>query len=271
MSLDIVRELKDYTYLKWSHGRNSSGTVGTFLKAADIVGGEKIYYKMSNYDPEKGVIGHECINEIIVDRLLRILGIQHVSYILRNATVSVGDKTFDTYICGSKDFKKPGESKIALDDYYGMNRLPGESRIDFVIRNGWEGYIYEMLVVDFLIINRDRHGANIEVLKEGREKRIAPLFDHGLSLLFSASNEADIKKFDPMADMPVQSFVGGRSLFDNLSMIHKEHLPRLRHLDERDRDDLFEDLQGIISDTHMDKIWKIIWERWCYYENLRNT
>ena len=82
---------------------------------------------MSNYDTEKGVIGHECINEIIVDRLLRLLGVQRVSYVLSNATVRVGDKTFETYICGSKDFKKPGESKIALDDYYEMNRLPGES------------------------------------------------------------------------------------------------------------------------------------------------
>ena len=74
-----------------------------------------------------------------------------------------------------------------------------------------------------------------------------------------------------MADMPVQSFFGGRSLFDNLSMIPKEDLPRLRRIDIRDRDDLFEDLQGIVSDAHMDKIWKIIWERWCFYENLRNT
>ena len=30
---------------------------------------------------------------------------------------------------------------------------------------GWEDYVYQMLIVDYLILNRDRHGANIEVLR----------------------------------------------------------------------------------------------------------
>ena len=47
---------------------------------------------------------------------------------------------------------------------------------------GWEDYIYQMLVVDYLILNQDRHGANIEVLRNSRKKtvRLAPLFAHGL-------------------------------------------------------------------------------------------
>lgn len=50
-----------------------------------------------------------------------------------------------------------------------------------------------MLAVDFLILNRDRHGANIEVLRNARARtlRIAPLFDHGLSLLYSCLSEED--------------------------------------------------------------------------------
>ena len=44
-----------------------------------------------------------------------------------------------------------------------------------------------MIAVDYIILNRDRHGANIEVLRNSRAHslRIAPLFDHGLSLMYS--------------------------------------------------------------------------------------
>ena len=75
MNGTVWREKQDLTYLRWSHMRNSSGTVGTFLKAESSLSGEKIYYKLSNFDPVRGVVGHECVNEIIVDRLLTILGV----------------------------------------------------------------------------------------------------------------------------------------------------------------------------------------------------
>lgn len=85
--------------------------------------------------------------------------------------------------------------KIALDVYYQMERKEGESPLEFCIRMGWADYIYEMLAVDFLILSRDRHGANIEVLRDRRNKtiRLAPLFDHGLSFFFSSRSMADIK------------------------------------------------------------------------------
>lgn len=40
----------------------------------------------------------------------------------------------------------------------------------------WAVYVYQMLTVDYLICNRDRHGANIELLidEEGKA-RPAPL------------------------------------------------------------------------------------------------
>ncbi len=48
-----------------------------------------------------------------------------------------------------------------------------------------------MLVVDYLILNKDRYGANIEVLRNNKNNTIrsVPLFDHGLSLLFQCTNE----------------------------------------------------------------------------------
>lgn len=266
----IDKELGDYRFLNWSHKRNSSGTAGTFLKAYEIYDGKKLYYKMSDFDYHNGIIGHECVNEIVCDRLLSILGIEHLSYRLLHALVTVDDREYDTYICVSDNFKKPGESKIALDDLYDIQKATDESRLDFCIRMGWEDQIYSMLVADFLIMNRDRHGANIEILKSGRNYRMAPLFDHGLSLLFSAHTEDAVRAFDPMADIPVQSFLGSRSLYENLKLIPEDRSPMIRRLHEDDREYLLAGLKGIMPQQHLDKIWETIWKRWAYYEDMRN-
>ena len=127
-------EKQNLTYLNWSHVRSSSGTAGTFLKSESNIAGEKIYYKLSNYDPVKGIIGHECVNEIIVGRLLTILGEEHLHYELIHADVEIEGKIHETYLCASKDFKQRGESKIALDNYYMANALKEESHYDFCKR-----------------------------------------------------------------------------------------------------------------------------------------
>ena len=197
MTQKIIVDKQDLTYLKWSHARNSSGTAGTFLKSQSVISGEKIYYKLSNYDSEKGIVGHECINEIIVDRLLTILGVEHLEYQLIHADIEIDGKIHETWLCASKDFKNIGETKSALDNYYQINKKLNETRYEFCVNHGWQKYIDTMLVVDYLILNRDRHGANIEVLRNGRKHtiRIAPLFDHGLSLLCSCYSEEELDEW----------------------------------------------------------------------------
>lgn len=59
-----------------------------------------------------------------------------------------------------------------------------------------------MLIVDFLILNRDRHGANIEVLRNSRK---------------------------------VNNYIGSRSTWENLGLIPKDKMPRLRGLKESDK------------------------------------
>lgn len=172
----------------------------------------------------------------------------------------------------SEDFKQPGESKIALDVYYQLERRKEESPLEFCIRMGWEKYIYEMLAVDFLILNRDRHGANIEVLRDRQKKkiRLAPLFDHGLSLFFSSRNIDEIQKADVMEDKPVQCFVGGHSAKSNLHLIPPGKLPDLCSPDEKTKGNLFEGLENILSKEHRDKIWEMLQKRWEYYEDFCN-
>ncbi len=268
----VIHELTDLSYLSWAKTRNSSGTAGSFLKAYEDSTEGKIYYKLSNYDAWNGIIGHECVNEIIVDRLLTILGIDHLTYQLIHAKVLIDQKEYETWLCASKDFKKRGESKIALDAYYQVERLNDESPLDFCIRSGWENTIYEMLIVDYLILNRDRHGANMEVLRNPRQRtvRLAPLFDHGLSLLSRCESTEAMLREDLMADKPVQCFVGSRSAWENLKLIPNDRRPKLHPLTLGDRPILLDGLSDALDPQWLDRIWEMIWKRWQAYENICN-
>lgn len=268
----IIYNLQDMTYLNWAKARNSSGTAGSFLKAYEDTPNGKIYYKLSNYDAFRGIIGHECVNEIISDRLLTLLGIEHLPYQLIHAKIHVDDKPLETWLCASRDFKQRGDTKIALDAYYQAERNPGESPLEFCIRSGWERSIYEMLVVDYLILNRDRHGANMEVLRNRYQKtvRLAPLFDHGLSFFCRCEDETALEKEDVMADKPVQCFVGSHSAEKNLQLIPAGKFPELRPLQKNGLHSLVTGLDAVIGQRWLDRILEMIWKRWQSYENFCN-
>ena len=270
---DIILELHDMRYLNWTRTRKSSGTAGSFLKAYSEVGKKKIYYKLSDSDPIKGIIGHECVNEIIVQRLLSLLGIEHLEYTLVHALVTFDGKEYETYLCQSEDFKEDGETKVTMEDYYEMEKLDDELPFDFCIRKGWGRYIYEMLLIDYLVLNRDRHGANIEVLRNKKNKsdRLAPLFDHGLSLACRCHSKDDLKTFDVMEDKKVQCFVGSSSTKENIELIPKEFFDTLPELRENDFDILFDGLDGVIGKDYLRVIRKMIWERWCSLDSIRNS
>ena len=118
--------------------------------------------------------------------------------------------------------------------------------------------------------HRDRHGANIEVLRNrvNETVRPAPLFDHGLSFIFSNKTDEEVKNFDLMSELPVQSYVGSRSAAENLKLIPANSRPSLRELEERDKKILFSGLDEALPEIYRDKIWEMIWKRWCSYENM---
>ncbi|HPF86992.1 MAG TPA: hypothetical protein PK537_02925 [Candidatus Limiplasma sp.] len=272
MQTQVILEKQDLTYLSWTKTRNSSGTAGSFLKSCFDLSGEKIFYKLSNYDAYCGITGHECANELIVDRLLTLLGVEHLHYQLIHAEILINSQRIETYLCASSDFKRTGETKLALDAYYQAEKAEGESPLDFCFRSGWASYLWQLLAVDFLILNRDRHGANLEVLRNARKKtlRLAPLFDHGLSLLCRCEDDAAVRAFDVMADRKVQSFVGSQSAQANLQLIPHDQLPAFRPLREADKMALLAGLEAVLSQPLRDKIWDMLWKRWRFYEDFRH-
>ena len=272
MYRDIIYELQDLQYLKWSKTRNSSGTAGSFLKSYDDSGKIKKYYKLSDYDIIKGIVGHECVNEIIAGRLMDVFGIEHLQYRLIHASILINDNKIETYLCESDDFKERNEAKVALEDFYISEKNVNESPMDFCKRMGWEEYIYGMLVVDFLISNRDRHGANIEVLRDRKSKslRLAPLFDQGLSFVCRCHSKEELKDFDVMKDQKVQAFIGGNSTFENIKLIPKRYLKTLPDISDPDINDITSGLEGIMEEDYINKIREMLQRRWKYLDDIRN-
>ena len=264
-------ECVDLRRLIWTKKRGSSGTPGSLLKAYEELDGNRKYYKLSSIGLNNEIVGHEAINEVVIDRFLRLIGVDHLRYELVYALIKNEDKEFNTYLCVSDDYRMKGESKIPFDLFYNRNHLDNEDIITFAKRMGFVEYMYTMFIVDFLIMNRDRHGANIEVLKDkNNQYRLSPLFDHGLSLFFSCKSDEEITKFDILKDINVNNYFGTKSLYDNLKLISKKYRFKIKKLTEEDREFLFKDLDGVMSCLWMDRVFDLFNKRIEIYENIRN-
>ena len=259
---DVIQKKPDLTSLVWSESGQTSASGGTFLKARVGIGAQATYYKLSCYDSYRGIYGHECVNELIAARLMALLDVPHVEYRLVHADMQVDGVRYDTWLARSKSFRKQGERKIAFDMFFDLMHQPGESQFDFCERYGWSDDIQHMMLVDYLIINRDRHGANIEVLRDrSGNLRLAPLFDNGVSLVFSCYGDEDCAAaFDALADRRVNNFIGSRSLEENLRFVAPDVVAG--SLQESDRSVLLAGLDSVLPQAHLDAIWNIVWQRW---------
>lgn len=228
----VYYDIRNLTYLTWTLSRNSSGTAGSFLKSYEQSGEVKYYYKLSNFDTLRGIYGHECLNEIVAQNIAAALKIPHLEYDLIHAEVKIDGKKYRTWLTRSADFKKPGEHKLAFETYYEITKLLDEDVWTFILRNQLEQYFYHIFLLDYLICNRDRHGANIEVLEKKGLYRMAPVFDNGLSLLFSCYHDGKaMESFDRLKDGPVNNFVGTMSLTENLRKVPRKMIQEVINAD----------------------------------------
>lgn len=146
------------------------------------------------------MLGYESIAEVVVaDFLSYVDNIDFVDYSLCN--ISIGDSASLTG-CYSKYFLKSGEEYTSfqrlLKLFYGS-----EKKLNLALK-GYQGkdkcrevisivrdltgldvscYVSNMLKIDALILNEDRHFNNMGVIKGINYWRLCPIFDNGLSLL----------------------------------------------------------------------------------------
>ena len=265
---DVVWEVQDLTRLVWSERASSSGTAGTYLKSREGFGADMTYYKLSRFNGLE-IDGHECVNELVASRLMGILGIEHLAYRLIHARVKIDSKEHITWLNSSPNFRKPEERKLAFGTFYDLYKQGDETPYQLCARFGWENRIKQMMLVDYLVANRDRHSSNIEVLvSPDGHWRLAPVFDTGLSLVAPyANNEELVQRFDPLRPVGTTNFIGSRSLEENLETVLP--IPGIRSLYECDKDQLLAGLDEVLPGVYLEKIWDIIWKRWRRYEAIR--
>lgn len=263
---DMTKQLQDLRGVSWARRANTSGTSGVFLKARVGGPGKEVYYKLSCYDSYRGIYGHECVNELVAARLMDLLGVEHAPVKLVHGLVDVDSVEHETWLIASHSFRKPGEKKQALDLFYDLNKEASETPMEFCERYKWLPRIKQMMLVDYLIANRDRHGANIEVLYGKDGFRLAPLFDNGCSFVFSCyGDEERMRAFDPLEDVLANNYLGTRSLEENLRFVNGVQVNPLK---EEHRERLIGGLDGIVSQVHQEVIWNIIWSRWRHIEEV---
>lgn len=263
---DLVAELQDFRHLRWDERTTTSGTSGTFPKARAGEGRARRYYKLSCYDSYRGIYGHECVNELLAGRVMEHLGIPHARYRLIHGLVVIDGEERETWLNESPSFRAPDERKMAFDLFYDLNRRPGESPFDLARRYGWGPQVAALIIADYLIANRDRHGANIEVIRSPEGSvRLAPLFDSGLSFVFSCyGDEERVRAFDPLSDVNANNYLGTRSLEENLRFVGElveTPLP-MPPLGEGRIRALTDGIGHAVSDAHVAKMREMLARRW---------
>lgn len=264
---DVVRKTQDLTNISWSERVSSSGTAGTYLKARTGESTRMLYYKLARFNGLE-IDGHECVNEIIASRLMDILGIEHLPYRLIHARISIAGREYDTWLNSSRNFRSRGERKIAFGAFFDLYCQAGETPFGLCQRFGWAEQIKQMMLVDYLMVNRDRHSSNVEVLvAPNGTRRLSPIFDTGFSLLAPYAGDVErALRFDPLAPVATNNFIGSRSLEENL--LECAPVTGVSPLKESDKEILLNGLQEALDPRLLEKSWQIIWERWQHYANL---
>lgn len=116
-----------------------------------------------------------------------------------------------------------------------------------------------MFLVDFVVLNRDRHGSNIEII----DGAPVPLFDHGLSLMALQ----DPAVWNHWSGDIVNNFIGTPSLKGDLKLIPIENWPNARKPDIS----VLDRFSDFWDSCTIDVAKKMAGERWEFAENLRRT
>jgi hypothetical protein len=206
----------DLTHIVWEKNLTSYSSGGAYLKSAQIIDGVKYYYKLSNYDDERGFVGFESVYEYLASKLGLALGFDVLDCEVLLATIRLNGREHTTFVQKTADFLPAGQSKIVFEKHYLAAREPGETRLAFLRRLGFGQQVGQMFVFDYLIYNRDRHCNNLEFIKNG-DLALAPLFDNGVSFFAPlAGRQAEIERFDLLSNNITNNDFGTRYLQDNL-------------------------------------------------------
>lgn len=256
----MCRPLTSFTSLQ-----SMLSTRGCFLKAYS----NNTYYKLSNFDSYFKIFGNESIYEVIASRVGTLMRFPVLQYQLCRGQVSIDNELLTTVFCSSTDFNTEKKKKISIETLYKLKKHDKENILSFCKRMNLSKYIYSIMVFDYIICNRDRHGANIEFLIDSNKVIPTPIFDNGVCLMFSCRTEEEIEHFDVTSNPRANNYIGSQDLEFNLSLIDEKIDFNL--ISYSDRDFLFADMEDLLSNKHKSKIMDMLVWRCEYAKEILDT
>lgn len=256
----------DLRHINMDSVSKNTSTFGCFYK----IKLDDKYIKLSDYNIHDGFIGHESINEVIAYRLANILGIKAVKQELVDVKVKINNKEYTTVGCISDNFfTKEFIRRYTIEKIYDKYKHENETTGKFVQRKEINKRAFDFFyILDFLIINRDRHGANIEILENNiGELLVAEPFDNGLSFVCSIKTidkdwESQLIKFDALKDYRVNNFINSTSLYKNLELVSSPL--SVNKLTKNHKIIIFDEIEKYLPKEYIDKIWEIITYRYMF-------
>ena len=206
--LDNPKGILDLTSLNFSMGYKGNSSHGMLFKANT----EKYYFKLSQFfEYVGGSYSYESVCEVIGSRLCNLLGFENAGYRIVHAKIKISNREYTEWLCVSENYKRTDEHRTTLENFI---RFRGGDTLDLLYNfnicksEPFFNKLVQMMFVDYLMDNRDRHGANIELLISDNKTRLSPIYDLGCSLISTCQYDEDkINKFDIRHDGPVNNFL----------------------------------------------------------------
>ena len=175
--------------------KTPNNTSDGWLKKAWIIDNDKRILVKGSSKPYY----QEAFNEKIAYEISQILGIHHIKYYIKN----IGDK----YCSVCENFIDENTELIPVNAIVQNTQKPNHiSMYDFVVEelqklgiSDAKTKIDDMLILDYIIFNEDRHFNNFGFIRNVETleiKNMAPIYDSGTSLFYNTLDTA-IKSYNP--------------------------------------------------------------------------
>lgn len=174
--------------------------------SAGVLGKTTLLYNGNNYIAKSGIFSKpiftffEPVVECICSEIIHLLNVDCANYKLVKCTVEANNlwKKQKAIICISENFLQDNEIIIHADNILNTkNTRTNYTHLTEVFKNNILD-INNMLIVDYIINNTDRHHKNFAMIynTENTSLKFAPLYDHG----FSLGQEMDIDYLESERD-----------------------------------------------------------------------
>lgn len=231
--------------------------------------------------------GYEGLAEYMVSQLLFFSNLDKESFITYD-TEQIQYGSTQYLGCMSRDFMPDGWQLITLErlfqNYYGKSLYRSiflipkvENRVSFLVEEikkitGLEDfgkYISQLITIDALFLNEDRHTHNIAVLMDENKKfHYCPIFDNGASLLSDTTMDYPLggNIYDDIDKVKAKTF--SQDFDEQLEAVEKLYGQNLQFwFDGKDIERLLQ-AECYYSDAVKDRILKILMDRKRKYQYL---